>query len=61
MCDEPSPGEADPGAPWSACDGTGGKRGYEPPRLTVLGTVAELTHGHSNTETDGITIGSIFT
>jgi hypothetical protein len=31
---------------------------YEPPRLTDLGTLAELTRGVNPTTTDGLTPGS---
>lgn len=33
--------------------------GYEPPRVTVLGSLAELTKGIVPTTTDGVLPGSI--
>jgi hypothetical protein len=33
---------------------------YEPPRLTVLGTLAEITLGHPGTQSDGLNPGSTF-
>ncbi|MGH9277493.1 MAG: lasso RiPP family leader peptide-containing protein [Acidimicrobiales bacterium] len=35
------------------------RAGYQPPRLTVLGTVTELTRGVVPTTTDGVLPGSI--
>ena len=37
---------------------TGGGATYVPPRLVILGTVAELTRGGNPTSTDGIFAGS---
>lgn len=61
MPSEPSPAEEDNRAPPSSTSGgVVGEVHYEAPRLTVLGTLTDLTRGHSNVETDGIGIGSIF-
>ena len=38
---------------------TGSRRGYEQPRLKVLGTIADITQGVVPTTTDGLGPGSI--
>jgi hypothetical protein len=39
-----------------------GPEAYEPPRISVLGTLSDLTRGRSSTaRTDGTFPGSIFT
>jgi len=48
---------ADSGRP-AAADVQGGREGYEPPRLRVIGTLAELTRGTNPTTTDGLGPGS---
>jgi hypothetical protein len=35
-------------------------RPYEPPRVSVLGTLAEITLGHAGPKSDGINPGSLF-
>ncbi len=46
MQTDPSSAEVDRTSPSSAPGGAGGKRGYQAPRLTVFGTIAELTYGN---------------
>ena len=43
----------------TAAEGRGGNGSYEPPTITVLGSLADLTQGNSEGTTDGTFPGSL--